>query len=136
VEVTFSASQDSRVLIPLHGLQALRNHAISQQLLLLQLSYLPLGHAPILILTRLSPNNSAHSKELSAVRFKTSILVKLVRRQTSTLLLRQVKLATTELDLLRDSPPSNPQIPLASKLKTSTLMTTILKMEKECFKEG
>jgi hypothetical protein len=132
---TFSASQDPRALIPLHGLLALRIGAISQQLLLLQLSWLPLGLAPILTPTQLSQNNSAHSKELSAVRFRTSILVKLVRRPTSTLLSLQVKLATTRLDLSRDSPPSNPQIPLASKSKMSTLMMTIFKMEEECFKE-
>jgi hypothetical protein len=45
-----------------------------------------------------------------------------------------VKLATTESEPIRDSPHSNPQIPLVLKLKTSTMMMTIFKMKKECFK--
>jgi len=135
VEATFSAFQELKALILLPGPQALRTDATSQQLLLPLLSLLPLGLVPTLTLIKLSPKHSALSKDQSAVASRTSISVKLAKRLMSTLHLLLVKLATTRLDLSKDSPLSNPQILLASKSKTLTLMMTIFKMEEECFRE-
>jgi hypothetical protein len=133
-EVIFSVSQELRVLTPLHGLLALETDATSQQLLLLQLSFLPLGHAPTLTPIKFSPKNFVPSKVQSAVASRTLTSVMLARIPISTLLLLLVKLATIELELIRDSPHSNPQIPLVLKSKTSTMMMTIFKMKEECFK--
>ena len=134
VAVSFSASQDPRALTLLHGV-ALRIGAISQQLLLLQLSYLLLGHAQTPTRIKQPPKNSAPSRDQSVATSRTSTSMMLVRRPTSTWLLLQVKLALTRSDPSRDAPPSNPLILLVLKLRTSTLMTMILMKEEECCKE-
>jgi hypothetical protein len=95
-EVIFSASQELKALIPLPGLLALETDATSQQLLLLLLSLLPLGHAQTLTPIKLWPNNFVPSKVQSAVASRTLTSVTLMRIPISTLLLLLVKLATTE----------------------------------------
>ena len=73
VEVIYSASPEPRVqTLPL-GLPASSQSAIKQQLLLLQLSLLPLGHALTPTPTQLSQKDSALSKAQSAVTSRALI---------------------------------------------------------------